>query len=137
MNFRLANFFSFRPELTTVKVLLYENGKEKHIYEYSNHHQYVLMKSIQALFPKQKTSQVWLEPEIHEVCGCFRRVPPILYVTCYQEDRTKTDFKRRANIPHRFRRILFDKVHILYPEPVGQTPWSSQITVKFVIAEKM
>lgn len=131
VNFNLQVWF--RPKITHVKVILYENLKEKNISTYDSYRQIALMKAIQDLWVVPIKNPYHFEAEIHEFHSCFKqKQPPALFVTCYEEINSDPTRKKTMNIPVRFRTKFLGKLHTITPDPVGSSTWSD-MKVKFVM----
>jgi hypothetical protein len=124
------------PRLYTVKAVLYCNGKEVNISSYPDIYQMAILKSINSLWDVPDHATFWFEAEIVQVCGCFKRVPPTVYVSCYKEDLVKANFKSKHDIPVRYRTKMFNKLHTIKPEYVGMKSWCENMQVKFIIPDK-
>lgn len=126
-------FFNiFRPSIKTIKVIVYENQKEKDLALYSDQQLTSLVNSIDSLWFTETNSSFWFETDVYERHTCFQTPSTEMIVTCYQKDLMTNGFKKKMAIPIRYRKKFFDKVHALTPEPVGMKSWPF-VEVKFVI----
>jgi hypothetical protein len=140
MPFNLSVWFRnlIRPRLTKIRVVLLENGKVVEISKYPEQYQNSIMKAVATLWnpPGKSASSYWFEAELVQKCSCLKRTPPQLFITCYSEDLNDNQLRQEYQIPIRLRQKMFDKVHPIFPEPVGFRSWSGRMEVKFVIPEK-
>jgi hypothetical protein len=124
---------ALRPKITTVHVHIFENSVERPVERYTEHRQLALLKSIEALFESREASHYWFEANIYEYRSCTQKKPATVCLTCYKENQNATSFKQEVDIPHKYRRKLFDTIHTIHPEQVGQVAWPSNMSVKFVL----
>lgn len=135
----MRNFLSvwfralFRPKLTTVKVLLYENGKEKPITAFPDYVIVCILKSINEIFDTRDTSRYWFDTAVYEQGGLFKKKTTEVFSTCYMENSYSPDKPSATNIPDRFRKRIFDKLHKITPELPNGKPYSQRLEVKFII----
>ena len=122
----------FRPKITSVHVVLYEKNQQKDISLYPEQYLSSLTKAIDALWAVEKNSPFWFETEVYERHKCFQRPQTEMVLTCYSHDITANGFKKKFPIPIRHRKKFFDKVHPLFPEPIGLKSWPP-LEVQFVI----
>lgn len=123
----------FRPKITTIKVILYENGQEKCISAFPDYVAICILKSINQLFETRDKSRYWFETAVYEQGGLFQKKKIEVLSTCYQENPTAPDRPSPTNIPDRFRKRIFDKVHRIVPELPSGKPYSQRLEVKFSI----
>ena len=128
--------YSLRPKMTQLQIVLFVDGQEYAFERFGEHQWPALAKSIEQLANATKSSSTWFEVEIIEICSCFKKPPPKMYLSCYKEDVNATNLKRPADMSPRQRNKLLDKVHSIQPEQVGQQKWPANLTVKFIAAEK-
>ena len=133
--FNLSVWFRnlLRPTITSVQVVVYENGKVKDLHSYRDLQLKSLVDAIDAMWKAEPKSPYWFETEVFEKCSCFKKQPMTMQVTCYAHDMTQNGFKKRFPIPMKYRKRMFDKNHPIKPEPVGITPWPESLQVKFVL----
>lgn len=123
-----------RPKVTTVKVIIFENGIQKPITSYSDFQIQSLRNSVNALFPTDKTSRIWFDAEVYEKHSLFKKNRSTeLYLICYMDNPISPDKPKPTDIPVRYRKGMFDKYHRIYPEQVGYKKWAERMEVKFVI----
>jgi hypothetical protein len=123
-----------RPTVSTVQVILYENHREKEFSAFHLSKQEILMKEIQSLWQAPPNAPYWFEPELHEVCSCWKKHPPKLFVVCYQEKELDPTKKREADIPNRYRTKMFNRYHKLAVKE-GTHFWPHPIEVKFILVQ--
>lgn len=123
----------FRPKVTSVKAVLYDNGKEVSIEKYSEAYLRSLLTAINDLWKVEAGSPYWFETDIYEHKKCFQRKITSIHVECYTRNMLENGFKSKYAIPVRYRRKMFDKPHPLKPEPVGQKQWSNNLEVRFLL----
>jgi hypothetical protein len=124
----------FRPKITTVKVILLENGKEKNISAFPEYMVLAILKSINEIFSKRDSSHFWFETAVYEKTSNFgkKKMTEILS-TCYTENSIKPETPKPTNIPQRYRWKIFDTYHHIQPIlPNGKT-YSGILEVKFII----
>ena len=123
----------FRPKVTSVKVILYENGHEKPISSFPDYVVLCILKSINDIFDSRDAARYWFDTAVYEKRGLFRKKETDIITTCYIENPTAPDKPCPTNIPDRFRKRIFDKVHRIIPLlPSGKT-YSQRLEVKFII----
>lgn len=125
----------FRPNLTSVKVVLYENGKERNISTYDENRLRALSSSIDALWEVPKDSPYWFETEIYTKGGCFKKAVTEAEVICYSDDPNNINVKRKTGIPIRYRKKMFDKKHSIYPKLFSNIHWPDKMEVRFIHKE--
>jgi hypothetical protein len=125
----------FVPTITHVKVVLYENGKEKDISVYDANRRSDLIASINILWKVPEKSPCSFETEIVEHRYCFQRPIMKMRVTCYREDVFKNGFKEKSAIPLRYRKKMIGQTHCIYPVGFGKQPWFKDMAVRFRIEE--
>ena len=127
----------FRPRVTHVQVLVYENGKQKDISTYPTIRLAELTDSINELWRLSTRGKqaYWFETEVYEQCSCFKKRQPTMEVTCYKENPLNPDLKNKTDIPIRYRQKFFDKTHTLKPKSSGYYEWP-EIQIKFTNIHK-
>lgn len=120
-----------RPRITSVQVLIFEDGKEKDISTYDEYRLHAIMENINTLWKVPDQSPFWFETEIHEQRTCWKKIPSTLHVTCYKEDMTKSSMRTRTGIPNKYRLKFFDKVFAIKPESAVRLTWPSRMEIKF------
>jgi len=124
----------FRPKLTTVKVILFENGKEKSISAFPDYVAVCILKSINEMFESRDSSRYWFETAIYEKGGFFQKEKQAeVLCTCYMENEVAPYKPRPTNIPDRFRKRIFDKLHRIIPQLPNGKSYSQRLEIKFII----
>ncbi len=124
----------FRPKLTTVKVVLYENGKEKSISAFPEYMVIAILNSINQVFESRESSRFWFDTAVYEKGGFFTKKKLVeILSTCYTENSSAPDKPSATNIPDRYRKRIFDKVHRIEPQLPSGKPYSQRLEVKFII----
>ena len=126
-----------RPKLTQVNIRVLFDGKEVNACSLSDIQLIALSKSIEELCKVNKHSLYWFEVECYEKSSCTKKPDSSLYLICYTEDKTKSSFKRKIDIPPRFRKQFFNKKHFIQPHNFGYKFTTSNIQVQFVIDQNM
>lgn len=128
-----------RPRVTSVTVKLYEDKREiTNFHGYPHHKLLPLLKSMNELWATSENSTCWFEAELYECRGsCFRRSENCLTmeVTCYRNSVSSNEFKTKCDMPGKYRTKMLNKVHRIYPEQIGYTPWPECVEVKFVLVK--
>ena len=124
----------FRPKLTTVKVILFENGKEKSIKAFPDYIAVCILKSINEMFESRESSRYWFDTAIVEKGGFFQKEKQTeVLCTCYIENENALDKPRPINIPDHFRKRIFNKVHRIIPQLPNGKSYSHRLEIKFII----
>lgn len=136
MNSYLTVWFRslLRPSVTSAEVQLYENGKQIELGKYSDLMLHKLTYEIDGLFPVDNKSPYWFETEVYEKGSCFKKSKVHMTITCYTKDFLSNGYKKKFDIPIRYRKKMFESYHTIRPEPVGSKMWSKGIQVKFSLA---
>ena len=123
----------FRPTVTSVEAIVYENGAEQDISKYSDIQLVSLTKCINELWILENKSPYWFETDVYTHSFCFQKSKSSIIVNCLSQDITAKGFKRPFPIPIRFRNKMFDKMHPIKPDPIGPRTWRGNMQVKFVL----
>ncbi len=126
----------FRPNLTSVYIRIFENGKECDISRYDENRLRILADAIDDLWQVPQGSPYWFETEFYTQRLCFKQSNLTATVTCYMRDDLNTKQKTKTGIPIRYRKKMFDKVHTLQPQRFGTLHWPGRLEVKFVTIQK-
>ncbi len=127
----------FRPNIRHICVKFYENGKEKDICQFDDFRHQILCRAVDALWFTDEKSPYWFETDVIEYHRCFKQVKMTMEVTCYRADKLNPTNKVRSQIPTRYRKKMFDKLHTIQPQLFSGIIWPKQIEVRFVVAEKV
>lgn len=132
--FSLSVFFRnlLRPTITSVQVIVYENGKQKNLDSYRDFHLDAIVKALNAMWKVENKTLYWFEAEVYERGKCFQKRHTELHISCYTHDITTAGFKKGFPIPMKYRKKFFDSAHPLTPEPVGYASWPP-LQVRFVL----
>ena len=135
MVFSLRVFFKnlFRPIVTSMQCVIYENGKQLDLSQLSEHHLESLLNAIDDLFQVDAKSPYWFESNMIEQKSFFQKPRVSAIVTCYCKDMVSNGFKKKYAIPIKYRKKMFDTFHRIRPEPVGTKHWPIRMEVKFYI----
>lgn len=122
----------FHPKVTTVKCILFENGKEKSISAFPDYVVVCILKSINEIFESRELSRYRFETTVYEKGGFFQRERQReVFSTCYMENEIAPDKPRPTNIPDRIRKRIFEKVHRIMPQLPNGKAYSQRLEVKF------
>ncbi len=124
-----------RPNITSVKAKLYENGKEKNIDVYDENRLRILGTCINQLWNVPEGTPYWFESDFVVESRCFKTRKTYVEVTCYTYDPFSPQFKKKMEIPIRYRKKMFDKVHKLQPAQFSTLHWPSTLEVKFILRD--
>ena len=129
----------FRPEITTVRVQVYENGNERDVGTYDEHRLSALCFSVDALWNADLTGagRYWFETDAFVKGHWFRRSETFLEVTCYERDVVNRHLMIPMAIPIRYRKRLFDKMHTINPRCYSNLTWPARMEVRFVSPERV
>ena len=123
----------FRPSITQVNVLVYENGKEKDISLYNDQQLHKIMDSVNLLWKVPDKSPYWFETETWDKGRCFGKTTTTMTVVCYKEDMLANGFKSKMPIPMKYRKKMFDQYHPIAPESIPSRKWPEKMVVAFRI----
>lgn len=134
MTFSFRVWFNhlLRPKVTSVQAIIYENGRQRDLSTYSDLQLASLTKAVNNLWSVEKKSPYWFETDVFEHRRCFKVKSTDMIVHCYTKDMMANGYKSNFAIPIKYRKQMFDKNHIVIPEPIGVKTWP-RVEIKFIL----
>jgi hypothetical protein len=123
----------FRPNLTSVHICIFENGKLCDISRFDENRLRALADAIDYLWETPQGSPYWFETEFFTQRTCFQKAKFSAKLTCYVVDTFIPHKKKKTGIPIRYRKKMFDKLHIIEPRRFSNIHWPGRLEVKFVL----